>query len=103
MPQHWCAHKHLILLIQALHLETLPEEWLCCALLQAVRPGAVKLGLHKGEGYYSRQDVQELHTRERWEREGRQVGIICAQVFPDHLWKSKSIKPIQMSARTPPD
>lgn len=42
-------------------------------VLQAVRPGAVKLGLHKGEAFFSRTDVQELHTAERWEREGRQV------------------------------
>jgi len=42
-------------------------------MVQAVRPGSIKLGLHKGEAYYAREDVQELHTRERWEREGRQV------------------------------
>lgn len=43
------------------------------AAFQALRPGAVVLGMHKGEAYFARQDVQELHTRERWEREGRQV------------------------------
>lgn len=51
------------------------KHTLAHAALQALRPGAVKLGLHKGEAYFARQDVQELHTRERWEREGRQVSV----------------------------
>lgn len=40
---------------------------------QALMPGAPVLGLHRGEPYYSRSDLQELHTVERWRREGREV------------------------------
>lgn len=36
-------------------------------------PGAAKLGLHKGEPYYSRADLQDLHTRPHWRRLGRDV------------------------------
>ncbi|WIA31781.1 hypothetical protein OEZ86_002653 [Tetradesmus obliquus] len=38
---------------------------------QALVPGAAKLGLHKGEPYYSRADLQDLHTRPHWRRLGR--------------------------------
>lgn len=40
-----------------------------CALV----PGAKPLGAHKGEPFFSKVDVQELHTAERWRREGRDV------------------------------
>jgi xeroderma pigmentosum group C-complementing protein len=40
---------------------------------QALLPGAAKLGLHKGEPYYSRSDLQDLHTRQHWRRLGRDV------------------------------
>lgn len=43
------------------------------ATSQALVPGAARLGLHKGEPYYSRKDVQELHTRAHWRRQGRDV------------------------------
>jgi xeroderma pigmentosum group C-complementing protein len=40
---------------------------------QALLPGSAKLGLHKGEPYYSRSDLQDLHTRQHWRRLGRDV------------------------------
>lgn len=43
---------------------------------QAVKPGTAPLGLHRGEPYYPRAELHELHTAERWRREGRCV--------PDH-------------------
>jgi hypothetical protein len=42
-------------------------------LLQAIVPGSRKLGVHKGEPFYRRNDVHDLHTAERWRREGREV------------------------------
>ena len=42
-------------------------------LVQALVPGSRKLGVHKGEAFYRRSDVQDLHTAERWRREGREV------------------------------
>ncbi len=43
---------------------------------QAVKPGTAPLGLHRGEPYYPRAELHELHTADRWRREGRCV--------PDH-------------------
>lgn len=40
---------------------------------QDLAPGAKACGLHRGEAYFLREDVCELHTAERWRREGRQV------------------------------
>ncbi|GIL94232.1 hypothetical protein Vretimale_488 [Volvox reticuliferus] len=40
---------------------------------EALRPGTVPLGLHRGEPYYPRPDLSVLHTVARWRREGRQV------------------------------
>ena len=40
---------------------------------QALRPGSALLGTHKGEPYYLRSAVSELHTAFRWRREGREV------------------------------
>ncbi|GIL45587.1 hypothetical protein Vafri_2789 [Volvox africanus] len=40
---------------------------------EALRPGTVPLGLHRGEPYYPRPDLSVLHTVERWRRVGRQV------------------------------
>ncbi|KAK9823314.1 hypothetical protein WJX72_001861 [[Myrmecia] bisecta] len=40
---------------------------------QALKPGAKKAGLHRGEAYYARGDLVELHTAELWLRAGRQV------------------------------
>ena len=39
----------------------------------AVRPGAVKAGLHRGEAYYHSRDVSELHTADKWVQLGREV------------------------------
>ena len=41
--------------------------------VQALRPGSALLGTHKGEPYYFRSAVSELHTAFRWRREGREV------------------------------
>ncbi|GAX72825.1 hypothetical protein CEUSTIGMA_g280.t1 [Chlamydomonas eustigma] len=40
---------------------------------QALRPGSTLLGTHKGEPYYARSAMSDLHTPERWRREGREV------------------------------
>ncbi|KAK9845720.1 hypothetical protein WJX81_000463 [Elliptochloris bilobata] len=40
---------------------------------QALREGAVSVGLHKGETFWLRADVVELHTAEQWLTAGRQV------------------------------
>ena len=40
---------------------------------QALQPGAALLGTHKGESYYARALVSDLHTAERWRRVGREV------------------------------
>ena len=37
-------------------------------LLQALVPGAAKLGLHKGEAYYARAAVQDCAPRLAWRR-----------------------------------
>lgn len=42
-------------------------------LLQALVPGAAKLGLHKGEAYYARAAVQDCAPRLAWRRQGRDV------------------------------
>lgn len=39
----------------------------------AVRPGAKKAGLHRGEAYFLAADVSELHTADKWVQLGRQV------------------------------
>ena len=39
----------------------------------AIRPGAVKAGLHRGEAYYNSRDVSELHTADKWVQLGREV------------------------------
>ncbi|KAF8070964.1 RAD4 [Scenedesmus sp. PABB004] len=43
------------------------------AARQALVPGAPKLGLHKGEPYYARADLQDVNTRPAWRRLGRDV------------------------------
>jgi len=40
---------------------------------QTLVPGSKVLGTHKGEAYYNREDVGEVHTAEKWKRIGRQV------------------------------
>ncbi|BDA45057.1 probable DNA repair protein complementing XP-C cells homolog [Coccomyxa sp. Obi] len=40
---------------------------------QALKPGTTKLGLHRGEAFYPRGALQDLHTAEIWQRKGRQV------------------------------
>ena len=40
---------------------------------QALAPGTKKSGLHRGEAFYHRTALSELHTAERWQREGREV------------------------------
>eukprot|EP00798_Chlamydomonas_sp_ICE-L_P030864 gene30864-35908_t len=40
---------------------------------QALRPGSRPAGMHKGEAVFLRSDVSELHTADRWLREGRRV------------------------------
>jgi Rad4 beta-hairpin domain 1 len=40
---------------------------------QGLEPGAKRLGLHKGESYYDRKSVSDLHSADRWRREGWQV------------------------------
>ena len=43
------------------------------ALLALYRPGAVKSGLHKGEAFYKREDISELHTKDKWVQQGLEV------------------------------
>ena len=55
---------------------------------QGLQPGARRLGLHRGESYYDRASVSDLHSAERWRREGRQVGwphcrYLVASVHPN--------------------
>ena len=40
---------------------------------QGLAPGAKRLGMHRGESYYDRASVSDLHSADRWRREGRQV------------------------------
>jgi hypothetical protein len=40
---------------------------------QSLMPGTAKLGLHRGEAYYDRSRLADLHSAERWRREGREV------------------------------
>jgi xeroderma pigmentosum group C-complementing protein len=40
---------------------------------QGLAPGAKPLGFHRGERYYDRSCLHELHSSERWRREGREV------------------------------
>ena len=40
---------------------------------QGLEPGTARLGLHRGEAYYDRSRLSDLHSADRWRREGRQV------------------------------
>ena len=40
---------------------------------QALAPGSKKSGLHRGEAFFHRTALSELHTADRWQREGREV------------------------------
>jgi hypothetical protein len=40
---------------------------------QGLTPGTKALGFHRGERYYDRSSLHELHSAERWRREGREV------------------------------
>lgn len=40
---------------------------------QVLRPGSKTLGTHRGEAYYHRDSLGEVHTAERWKRLGREV------------------------------
>ncbi|KAK9858829.1 hypothetical protein WJX84_000716 [Apatococcus fuscideae] len=40
---------------------------------QALAPGTKKSGLHRGEAFFHRTALSELHTADRWQREGREV------------------------------
>lgn len=40
---------------------------------QALAPGTKKSGLHRGEAFYHRTALSELHTADRWLREGQEV------------------------------
>lgn len=81
LPALVCGAQHVSCYCITVHVRSTSVASIAsrCAdaacVVQAVRPGGVKLGLHKGEAYYAREDVQELHTRERWQREGRQVRL----------------------------
>jgi xeroderma pigmentosum group C-complementing protein len=57
---------------------------------QALVPGAAKLGLHKGEPYYSRSDLQDLHTRQHWRRLGRDVKE-CELHQPAKIAKKRAV------------
>lgn len=63
--------------ISPIHSLTNPTRAQFCACPhtdgQAIRPGTLPVGLHKGEPYYPRQDLSELHTTDRWRREGWKV------------------------------
>ena len=43
------------------------------AKYQALHPSAKPAGTHKGEQYYLRENVGEIHTAERWKRIGKEV------------------------------
>ncbi|KAL6778143.1 hypothetical protein ACKKBG_A17090 [Auxenochlorella protothecoides x Auxenochlorella symbiontica] len=40
---------------------------------QALRPGVKAHGMHRGEAYYVRRDLADVHTQDRWRRLGRDV------------------------------
>lgn len=40
---------------------------------QGLKEGTRSVGLHRGEPYYPREALSELHTADRWKREGRIV------------------------------
>ena len=40
---------------------------------QILLPGSAAVGVHKGEPYYLRKDLRDIHTADRWKRLGRQV------------------------------
>ena len=40
---------------------------------QSLKPDSSTCGLHRGEAYYLREDIVELHTNDRWRRLGREV------------------------------
>ncbi|KAA6419983.1 MAG: DNA repair complementing XP-C cells-like [Trebouxia sp. A1-2] len=39
----------------------------------ALKPGTKKAGMHRGEGFYPREALAELHTADRWLRDGLEV------------------------------
>jgi len=40
---------------------------------QVLAPGSQPVGMHKGEPYYLKSNLSEVHTAERWKRVGREV------------------------------
>ena len=40
---------------------------------QGLKPGTAPLGLHRGEPYFDRSALSELHSAEKWKRDGREV------------------------------
>ncbi|KAL0052801.1 hypothetical protein WJX82_007986 [Trebouxia sp. C0006] len=41
----------------------------------ALKPGTKKAGMHRGEGFYHRDALAELHTADRWLRDGLEVKV----------------------------
>ena len=40
---------------------------------QGLKPGTAPLGLHRGEPYYDRSALSDLHSASKWKRHGREV------------------------------
>ncbi|CAL8469198.1 g8739 [Coccomyxa elongata] len=67
---------------------------------QALKPGTTKLGLHRGEAFYPRDALQDLHTAEIWQRKGRQV-IDAELAKPAKIINRRGAKDDQKAASTP--
>jgi hypothetical protein len=54
---------------------------------QGLEPGTKRLGLHRGESYYDRARLSDLHSADRWRREGREV------MAAERATPAKTVKP----------
>jgi hypothetical protein len=54
---------------------------------RAIRPGTKCAGLHKGEAFYSRDSIEELHTAEQWRR------THMREVLPEELDRPAKVVP----------
>ena len=62
------------------------------------RPGATKAGLHKGEAFYRRADISELHTKDKWIQQGFEVKPV-EQELPFKVVAKRGSKKVQTAGK----
>ncbi|KAK9908106.1 hypothetical protein WJX75_002826 [Coccomyxa subellipsoidea] len=67
---------------------------------QALKPDTAKLGLHRGEPFYPREALQDLHTVDIWQRRGRHV-VNAELAKPAKVVNRRGTKDDPKAASTP--